>query len=86
MSSRVQAQCTPSCSRFRSIFSAEGMARHAAEPFCAAFPDGIPDVIWTNRFDHRQPYEGDHGLQWLAVDEQVYPFPTYAFEPEVLTP
>ena len=86
MNARAQAQCTPSCTRYRSMFSPEGMAKAANGPFCAAFPDGIPDDIWENRFDHRQPHEGDHGLQWEAVDAVAFPFPEYAFAPEVLTP
>lgn len=34
--------------------------------FCSAFPQGIPDEIKTSRVDHRQPVDGDHGLQFLA--------------------
>ena len=78
MSARAQSQCTPSCTRFRSIFSPEGVARSAEVPFCAAFPDAIPEDIWTNQFDHRQPHEGDHGLLWSPVDAEIYPFPEYA--------
>lgn len=26
---------------------------------CAAFPNGIPTPILTNRFDHRRPWNGD---------------------------
>lgn len=36
----------------------------AEEPKCEAFPDGIPDAIWLEAFDHRQPYRGDHGLRY----------------------
>lgn len=31
---------------------------------CTAFPEGIPDEILDNRFDHRRPLEGDHGIQF----------------------
>lgn len=33
---------------------------------CDAFPDfpGIPLAILNMEFDHRKPYEGDHGIQW----------------------
>lgn len=82
MSARSQAQCVPSCARYRSPFSAEGAAAGREEPFCAAFPDGIPAVIWENRFDHRQPHDGDHGLQWESNEGAT--FPTYAFAPGIL--
>jgi len=29
---------------------------------CDAFPDGIPEVIWIGKNDHRKPYPGDHGI------------------------
>jgi hypothetical protein len=29
---------------------------------CDAFPDGIPEVIWVGKNDHRKPYPGDHGI------------------------
>lgn len=48
------------------------------DPFtCDAFPDGIPDEVYDNERDHRQPIPGDHGIQFSAKagDE----FPAYAF-------
>lgn len=79
MSARAQAQCTPSCARYQSPFSTEGMAAGRTEPFCAAFPSGIPDDIWQNRVDHRRPHEGDHGLRWTSRDGAA--FPEYAMAP-----
>ena len=32
--------------------------------FCAAFPDGIPDEIIESQLDHRDPVDGDHGIQF----------------------
>jgi hypothetical protein len=32
---------------------------------CDAFPDRIPAAILNSLVDHRKPYEGDHGLQFL---------------------
>lgn len=31
---------------------------------CAAFPDGIPEAIIESGADHRQPFDGDHGIQF----------------------
>src|SRR5262245_51984840 len=74
-----QSQCTPTCARYRSPFSPENKTG-LTKPFCAAFPDGIPQDIWTNAFDHRQPHENDHGLQWLPAYDGA-PFPEYALRP-----
>jgi len=31
---------------------------------CEAFPDGIPDKIFTGLHNHTKPYKGDHGLRF----------------------
>lgn len=31
---------------------------------CAAFPQGIPDEIFTGRHNHTEPYPGDNGIRF----------------------
>jgi hypothetical protein len=45
--------------------------RSASARECDAFPDGIPDPIWTGRHDHRSPYPGDHGIQFAVVEQEA---------------
>ena len=38
---------------------------------CAAFPKGIPDAIFLGGNPHKEPYPGDHGIQY----ERDFRFP-----------
>lgn len=74
-----RSQCD-TCARFRSPFSRPG-GDFSGGPFCVAFPEGIPEDIYANLLDHRQPIDGDNGFRWISDGD---PFPTYAFQPEVI--
>ncbi len=76
MTSRPPTQCL-SCKHWVSPFDREDPNAAEAEPtqICEAFPlpGGIPDDIWWNRLDHRQPVDGDHGIQWEPDGDAVFP-------------
>jgi hypothetical protein len=33
-------------------------------PYCDAFPERVPNEIYRAGFDHRNPFEGDHGIRF----------------------
>jgi hypothetical protein len=63
VTSRMTPQCAY-CAHYRSPIGSGGESQT-----CAAFPDGIPDDMWSNRFDHRRPFDGDGGVLWEPVVE-----------------
>jgi hypothetical protein len=66
---RVLPQCL-TCAHFRSQLD---HGPDAPEQACDAYPDRIPDPIWWNQVDHRQPYDGDQGITWEPLDGAEYP-------------
>ena len=41
------------------------------DQLCEAFPDGIPDEIWTNEVLHTASYPGDHGIHLELIPLNV---------------
>lgn len=46
----------------------DSCARYRGYGKCEAYPAGIPDAILWGDADHRQPLDGDHGLQYVMAD------------------
>lgn len=67
------SQCA-TCTRLRSPFSRTD-GDLSGGPFCEAFPGGIPDVVYENGVDHRQPVDGDRGIRWESNGDA---FPDWA--------
>lgn len=65
-----RSQCD-ACRHFR------GRASFTAPFTCDAFTSGIPDEVYDNERDHRQPIEGDNGIRFAAKAGDS--FPAYAF-------
>jgi len=36
---------------------------------CTAFPNGIPDAIYSGEYDHAGPFEGDNGIRFSPIQK-----------------
>jgi hypothetical protein len=58
-------------SRYASICSSCPLVRFGPEgALCEAFPEGIPERIALDYFDHRDPFPGDNGIRWRSREGQ----------------
>lgn len=78
--SQGRSQCS-ACKHFRSVFREPQRAARGEGPTCTAFSGGIPEIIYTNSFDHRNSFPGDNGIHWESNGDE---FPEYAFPESVL--
>lgn len=76
MTVRPIPQCL-SCAHWVSPLMRDDEEARGRQPkqTCSAYPlpESIPDKIWLNQADHREPFNGDHGIQWEAKGERKFP-------------
>lgn len=82
MTTSTRAQCV-TCALYIAATRDRGRFFAGGGPTCAAFPTGIPDEIYQNFYDHREPYVGDGGIRWTMKEDRE-PFPVESFLPERL--
>ena len=39
--------------------------------YCKAFPDKIPEEIISGEHDHQRPFDGDHGISFEGVPDNM---------------
>lgn len=46
-------------------------AHYLGERRCEAFPESIPDPLWTGDNPHREPFEGDRGIRYQSRPMEI---------------
>jgi hypothetical protein len=46
-----------------------GCIHYLGAKTCEAYPEEIPDEIYIEGFDHREPFKDDNGIRWEPVPE-----------------
>ena len=54
-------------------FACQRFRRNLGKPTCSAFPDGIPDPILVDGYDHRHPFPGDGGTRFVRNPDRELP-------------
>ena len=49
-------------------YQCEDCERYLAGQTCEAFPDGIPQIVYSGEFVHNKPYDGDNGMLYVKID------------------
>ncbi len=49
-------------------------------PICSAFPDGIPEDVWSGKIVHTAPVKGDHGIQYEKIEIDDTDLPELLFD------
>ena len=50
------------------------------KPICSAFPQGIPEAVWTGTLLHTIPVKGDHGFQYEKAEIEDTDLPELLYD------
>lgn len=53
-----------SCKHFHGLDYPDENGRFPDKVTCDAFPNGIPQEIYSDKIKHTKPYPGDNGIQY----------------------
>lgn len=81
MTTPIASRCVGRCRHFVNYTWGGPDNRFILGYRCAAFPDGVPEEIYSGRNPHTEPYPGDRGIQFeegpqdrLLFDDDIEKF------------